>query len=147
MELLYTRYSGMLFSYILQFVPDRKEAGTLLVDIFSRLTPQLQDAFDSSLSVYCWLQVESRKIILEHLRIKGNTDPVQQEFPFSIGEQTRSYYFSLLEDAPPEYQWVFRELFLYGRKKEELALDSGKDLVYINRVLRDCLVIIRKNLG
>jgi len=107
----------MLFSYILQFVPDRKEAGTLLVDVFSRLTPQLQDAFDSSLTVYCWLQVESRKIILEHIRDNGNAESVQQEIPSSIGGQTRSYYFSLLEDAPPEYQWVFRSCSSTGGKR------------------------------
>jgi hypothetical protein len=135
-ELLYTRYSGMLFSYILQFVPDRKEAGTLLVDIFSRLIPQLQDAFDSSLSLYCWLQVESRKIILEHIHTTGEETG-----------RSKAYYFALLEDAPPEHQWVFRELFLYGRNKEELALHSGKDLAYISRVLRECLGTIRKNLG
>ena len=135
-ELLYTRYSGMLFSYIMQFVPDETEAATLLVDIFSRLTPKLQNAFDSHLSIYCWLQVESRKIILEHLH------ETRKE-----GGQTRTYYISLLEDAPPEHQWVFRELFLHGLKKEELAACSGKDLAYISRVLRECLTMIRKNLG
>jgi hypothetical protein len=142
-ELLYGRYSGMLYSYILQFVADRTEAGTLLVDIFSRLTPQLQKAFDSPLSVYCWLQVESRKIILEHLRGKGAV--VKGE---PVGSRAwRTTYFGLLEEAPPEHQWVFRELFLYGRTKEELAVQSGKDLAYVGRLLRECLGMIRKNLG
>jgi hypothetical protein len=136
-ELLYTRYSGMLFSYILQFVPGRAEASTLLVDIFSRLTPQLQTAFDSSLSVYCWLQVESRKIILEYIGEGGRG---------GAGGTGKAYYSSLLEDTSPEHQWVFRELFIYGRKKEELAAQSGKDLVYINGILRECLLVIRKNL-
>jgi len=138
-EILYTRYSGMLYSYILQFVPNQTEAGTLLVDIFSRLTPQLQEAFDSSLSVYCWLQVESRKIILEYLQKKGQG--IGQPFV-----STNAYYFSLLEEAPPEHQWVFRELFLYGRSKEELARRSGKDLGYVSKLLRECLGMIRKNL-
>ncbi len=145
-ELLYSRYGGMLFSYILQFVPDRGEAGTLLVEIFSRLTPQLQEAFDSSLSIYCWLQVEARKIILEQ-RGNDNGEPVRQEqIPFA-GGHSKTYYFSLLEEASPEHQWVFRELFIYGRSKEELAVRSGKDMVYIGSILRECLVIIRKNLG
>ena len=140
-EILYTRYSGMLYSYILQFVPDKAEAGTLLVDIFSRLTPQLQEAFDSALSVYCWLQVESRKIILEHLQKKG-----QGNGNFGRGPGTTATYFSLLEEALPEHQWVFRELFLYGRSKEELAKQSGKDLAYVSKLLRECLGMIRKNL-
>ena len=138
-ELLYARYSGMLYSYVLQFVPDRTEAGTLLVDIFSRLTARLQEALDSHLSIYCWLQIESRKVILEYLQGKGTKLPE--------GTKTSAYYFSLLDDAPPEHQWLFRELFLYGRSKEELALQSGKDLAYVSRILRECLGMIRKNLG
>ena len=138
MELLYNQYSGMLFSYILQFVPDRGEAGNLLVDVFASLVPQLQRAFDSGLSIYCWLQVESRKIILAHLREKGAGS--QQD-----GDP--NYYFSLLADASPEHRWVFRELFINGQDKERVAIRAGKDIAYINRILRECLLLIRKNLG
>ena len=134
-EILYMRYGGMLYSYILQFVPDRSEAGILLADIFTRLTLQLQEGFDSRLSVYCWLQVESRKIILERCTHLGGVPG------------TKDLYFSLLRDAPPEHQWVFRELVLYGRDKEALALQSGRDLAYVSRLLRECLGMIRKNLG
>lgn len=135
-ELLYTHYSGMLYSYILQFVPGEAEASDLLVDIFSALTPRLQTAFDSSLSVYCWLQVESRKIILEYVGRQGG----------SSGHANKGYYSSLLEETSAEHQWVFRELFICGRRKEELAAQSGKDLTYISGLLRECLLIIRKNL-
>lgn len=143
-ELLYARYSGMLFSYILQFTEDKKEAGSLLVDVFSRLTPRLPSAFDSHLSVYCWLQVETRKIILEHFRkrpkghSRGNVIPA--------GGYDKAFYFSLLEEATPEHQWVFRQLFVLGRQKEELARESGKDPDHIARLLRESLLIIRKNL-
>ena len=143
-ELLYTRYSGMLFSYILQFVPARAEASTLLVDIFSRLTPRLQTAFDSSLSVYCWLQVEARKIILEYVHGAGVAKGAGGAS--GAGGTSKAYYASLLEETSPEHQWVFRELFIYGKKKEELAAQSGKDLAYISGVLRECLLVIRKNL-
>ena len=135
-ELLYTRYSGMLYGYVLQFVPDKKEASELLVAIFSRLVPELQKAFDSNLSIYCWLQVEARKIILEHTQ-KGNVTEVKN---------SQAYYLRLLEEASQEQQWIFREIFLKGRKKDELAAQSGKDLAYISGILRECLLIIRKNL-
>jgi len=143
--MVYSRYGGMLYSYVLQFVPDKTEAGALLVDIFSRLAPQLQEAFDSSLSVYCWLQVESRKMILEHLRSKGMGTAAGAIL--GRGPGTTVSYFSLLEDAPPEHQWVFRELFLYGKSKEELARQCGKDLAYVSQLLRECFGMIRKNLG
>jgi len=146
-ELLYTRYSGMLFSFVLQFVPERTEAGNLLVDIFSRLTPRLQQAFESRLSIYCWLQVEARKIIVEYLRSvdDGRASGIGS-LPFG-DDSDESYYFSLLQGASTEQQWVFRELFIYGRERAELAMCSGLDLSDIDRLLRECLLIIRKNLG
>jgi len=131
-DLLYTCYGGMLFSYILQFVPDRREGEDLLVNIFSRLATRLQEACDSNLSIYCWLQIEARKIILEH--------------PFVAGQEN-VYYFSLLNEATQEHRWVFKELFLHGRQKEEVALQVGKEPAYIGGLLRECLLIIRKKLG
>jgi len=143
-ELLYNRYGGMLFSYIQQFVSSRLEAEDLLVKIFSRVCSQLEVAFSSSLSFYCWLQIEARKIILEHL--PQEIDIVFPGQSKSSGE-VRTYYFSLLEDASPEHQWVFRELFLHGRQREELARQVNRDLAYIGDVLRECMLIIRKKLG
>ena len=153
-ELLYARYSGMLFSYILQFIPDRTEAGKLLVEIFSRLTPRLQQAFESSLSIYCWLQVEGRKIILEHQQsvrpVQSNSPAVQSiqvDSQEAVAPDELSFYCMLLAEASPEHQWIFREVFIRGRKKEDLAERSGKDMAYISSVLRECLLLIRKNLG
>ena len=142
-ELLYNRYGGMLFSYIQQFVPSRAEAENLLVNIFSRLASRLETAFESSLSVYCWLQIEARKIILEQ---RGQeTRNVFSKAP-GPGEM-KAYYFSLLEDASPEHRWVFRELFINGRQREELAGEVNKDLAYIGDLLRECMHIIGKKLG
>jgi len=165
LELLYSHYSGMLFSYILQFVPDQTMAGTQLVKIFSLLGPRLPSAFDSQLSVYCWLQIEARKIILEYTSQNVNGQPrVDGSLrggglpgmdgslkgggsTGTDGRRNAGGYFALLAEAPPAHQWIFRELFVYGRQKEELALQSGKDLAYISSTLRECLFIIRKNLG
>ena len=139
-ELLYNRYGGMLFSYIQQFVPGRAEAENLLVNIFARLASRLDAAFESSLSVYCWLQIEARKIILEQREQQG------MAFPKESGEM-KTYYFSLLEDASTAHQWVFRELFLNGRQREDLALQAGRDQAYIGDLLRECMQVIRKKMG
>jgi DNA-directed RNA polymerase specialized sigma24 family protein len=142
-ELLYNRYGGMLFSYIQQFVPSRTEAENLLVSIFSRVASRLEAAFDSSLSVYCWLQIEARKIILEH---HGQADSSAAAGGVGEGEM-KTYYFSLLEEVTPEHRWVFRELFIKGRQREELAQELNKDQAYIGDLLRECMLIIRKKLG
>lgn len=142
-ELLYNRYGGMLFSYIQQFVPSRMEAENLLVSIFSRLASRLEAAFESSLSVYCWLQIEARKIILEY---RGQQ--VGNVFPKESGPgEMKTYYFSLLEDATAEHQWVFRELFINGREREDLAKELNRELAYVGDLLRECMLIIRKKLG
>jgi len=144
MELLYDHYGGMLFSYILQFLPDKTMAGKQLVEIFSRLSPRLSSAFDSQLSIYCWLQIEARKIILEcgGSRVDGVENGAEVDRQPGTGG-----YAALLVEAPPEHQWVFRQLFLLGRDKEELAVQSGRSLDHINNTLRECLFIIRRNLG
>jgi hypothetical protein len=144
-ELLYTRYNEMLYGYVLQFVPDKLEGADLLVTIFSRLASRLQEACDSHLSIYCWLQAEARKIILENPN--GFAALPEPELFNLASWQDMTHYFSLLEDASPEHQWVFSKLFLHGRQKQDLALEAGKDLAYIDRLLRESFLIIRKRLG
>ena len=144
-EILFHRYGGMLFSYIQQFVPSRAEAEEQLVSIFARLAPRMESAFESSLSVYCWLQIEARKIILEN-RSNGHDLLSPQESSPAENEK-KVYYFSLLEDASPEQQWVFKELFVEGRQREELALVLNRDAAYVGDVLRECMIIIRKKLA
>lgn len=147
-ELLYSRYGGMLFSFILQFVPDRKEAEMLLVKIFTLLVARLDDAFESSLSVYCWLQAETRKIILEDFQLKkedrqrekGNEEPKGPAL-------NNELYFSLLSDASPDQIWVFRELFVYGRPLQELALQANRDEADIRALFKECLLLLREKLA
>lgn len=144
-ELLYNRYGAMLFSYVQQFVSSRTEAENLLVNIFARVVSRLDAAFESSLSFYCWLQIEARKIILEG-RGQGR-ESVSGESGEAIPGDNRAFYFSLLGDASTEHQWVFRELFIQGREREELARELSKDQAYIEDLLKECMQIIRKKLG
>ena len=144
LELLYNTYGGMLFNHILQFVPDRAKAENLLVDIFSGLSGRLQEACDSHLSVFCWLQVESRKIILHHTR-RNKESQIWGQAPASGG--SKADYFYMLEDASAEHQEVFRELYIHGRRQDEWARQMEKDTGYVAEILRESLLIIRKKLG
>jgi hypothetical protein len=133
----------MLFSYILQFIPDRAEAGELLVDVFARLMPRVERGIEPISSLYCWLQVETRKIILAHLRTKGDGQPKG----LSMEGIDRTYYLSLLSGASAEHRLIFRELFIGGRDRECVANQVGMDAAYVGKLLRECLLLIRKNLG
>jgi DNA-directed RNA polymerase specialized sigma24 family protein len=140
-ELMYITYGGMLYGYVLQFVPDEQKAESLLSAIFYRLGPRLQEACDSSLSIYCWLQIEARKIILDIGNGQSSqTNHSGQEFRDKVG------FSSLLNDASPEHREVFCKHFLYGIPTEDLASQAAKDLDHINRLLRESLLLIRKRL-
>jgi hypothetical protein len=133
-EFLYVGYSSMLFGFLLQFVPVREEAEDLLVTIFSSLAHRLPEAFESDLSIYCWLQTEAREIILEYKGLNGDRPSFN------------SSYYSLLKDASPEHQWVFGELFMNGRKRAELVAQLSKEETYIEIILRESLLIIGEKL-
>lgn len=140
-DLLYTNYSSMLYGYILQFVPEQNEAEKVLVLVFGTLANRLQDAFNSPLSIYIWMQVEARKLVLEYKKQRPDNMPQQNG-----GYNKNAYYLTLLQDASPEQRMVFSEIFLHGRSKDELAVKLQTNVHDINTLLNESLLIIRKNL-
>ncbi len=139
----------MLYSFVLQFNPDKKEAEELLVEIFQKLTVRLQEACQSPMSVYCWMQVEARKIILDHSHAERQEGAAADKTFELIERDIRQFpssYLTLLGRATEEQQWVFRELFLKGRQRDELALQLSQNGAYIDKLLRESLVIIRTHL-
>jgi hypothetical protein len=135
-DFLYNNYSSMLYGYVLQFIPGKEEAEKVLVLVFSHLSARLQEACSSTLSVYCWMQIEARKVILEY---RKKTDPV------ATGHRP-SYYLTLLSDASEEQKMVFSELFLEGKNKEDLAIQLQKTVHDVSRLLNESFLIMRKNL-
>ncbi len=142
-DFLYSNYSSMLYGYVLQFIPEEKEAEKVLVLVFSTLSARLHEACASTLSVYCWMQVEARKIILEYRKQKAHGTNGQPH-PAPAGKN--AYYLSLLKDASEEQRLVFSELYLHGREKEDLATQLQRDVQEISRLLRECLLIMQKNM-
>ena len=148
-ELLYNKYGGMLFSFILQFEADRQRAAGLLAEVFSKLHYRIEEACNSNQSLYCWLQAEARMIILESRR-RGASGAMGirpgRLDDFSISG-THDHYFALLREATVEQRWVFRELYIQGRSRDELAKEVNRDRGYIDTLLRESLLIIRKKLS
>lgn len=141
-DYLYSNYSSMLYGYVLQFIPDPSEAEKVLALIFTRLAGRLDEACNATLSVYCWLQVESRKLILEYKR--KNELPVNGHT--SNGQPKNAYYLSLLHNATEEQRTVFIEMFMNGGGKEEVATKLNKSVQEVSRLLKESLIILQKNL-
>lgn len=141
-DYLYTNYSSMLYGYVLQFIPDEGEAGRMLTLIFNNLAGRLEEACNATLSVYCWMQVEARKLILEHkkdqqTKINGVAVP---------GFARQTYYLKLLRGATEEQVTVFSEMFLNGRTKEEVATQLNVNAHEVDRLLKESLLLLQKNL-
>lgn len=143
-DFLYNNYSSMLYGYVLQFIPNEEEAEKVLVLIFGKLAARLQEACTSALSVYCWMQVEARKVILEYKKQAFKDTRIHTETTSSCN--STGYFFTLLQEASDEHRLVFSELFLNGRDKEELARQLQRNVHDITRLLKESLLIMRKNL-
>lgn len=144
-DFLYSCYGSMLYGYVLQFIPDNKEAEKMVVLVFGTLAARLQQAFTSPLSVYCWMQVEARKIILEYKKKNQAINSTVQQ-AISTTNHPHTYYLSLLQDASDEQRFVFSQIFLHGRDKEALAAQLQKHVNDINRLLKESLLIMSEKL-
>lgn len=138
---LFTRYSSMLFGYVLQFITDKNEAEKLLVVIFGELANRLHDGCRSASGLYCWMQAEARKIILDYVQPdNGQGKPAPDD-------NREAWYLSLLQEASDEQKKIFRAVFFEGRSKETIAQEVHQDLSTVKKLLRESLLIIRKNLA
>ena len=141
-DYLYSNYSSMLYGYVLQFIPDPSEAEKVLAQIFTNLAGRLDEACDATLSVYCWMQVEARKLILDYKKKNG----LEVNGHANNGQPKNAYYLTLLRNATEEQRTVFQEMFLNGGAKEEVAIKMNKTVQEISRLLKESLIILQKNL-
>lgn len=141
-DYLYSNYSSMLYGFVLQFIPDQAEAEEVLTMIYDNLAGRLEEACNATLSVYCWMQVEARKLILEYKqqkenRLNGHAVP---------GFKPQAYYLKLLKGATDEQIDVFTEMFLHGQSKDVVATQLNKTAHEVDRLLKESLLILQKNL-
>ncbi|MFT3827785.1 MAG: hypothetical protein QM731_27960 [Chitinophagaceae bacterium] len=140
-EYLYSEYSAMLLGYTMQFIPDKKEAEEVLMLIFERLSGRLHEIPEAILSVYCWLQIESRKIILDYKQGCRKNAPLE-----NVTVNNNTSYSSLLTDASEKQRTVFIEMYINGRSAQEVALQLQTDTTSVKQLLRESLIIMRKNM-
>ncbi len=141
-EYLYTRYSSMLLGFTLQFISDKKDAEQVLMLIFEKVYDKMAEIPDAVLSVYCWLQAEARKVILDH---KNKTTASSCNSGI-VSSHNRSYYEPLLQEATDQQRTVFIEMYINGRSIQQVAAQLQADTASVQQLLRESLLIIRKNL-
>jgi hypothetical protein len=134
LKFLYGRYSGMLFSHILAFMPNQEKSEEVFLELFSHIgtREQLEDALHSPVSLYCWLQAQARHLILTRYA------------PF-ISERI-SCYSNLLQYAPSQQKAVFSAIYLHGKSTQEVATELGEDENTIKTLLMEALRTMHQQL-
>jgi len=132
--LLYSRYSPMLYGYILKFVPARKDAEKILVNLFAKLPGHMEEAFSSPLSIYSWLQTKARELVLIHNHVRHEN-------------ATFTECLALLADAPEIIRETFVEIYLKGTSRKEVAAMQQSTEAEVAKNLFAALSIIRKKIS
>lgn len=132
--LLYSRYSPMLYGYILKFVPVQKDAEKILVNLFSKLPGQMEEAFSSQLSIYSWLQGKARELVLIHNHVRHEN-------------ATFTECLALLADTPEIIRETFAAIYLKGISRQELAVMQQTTEAEVAEHLFAALSIIRKKIS
>jgi hypothetical protein len=134
LKFLYGKYSAMLFSHILAFMPSREKSEEVFLDLFTHVATRerLEAALNSPASLYCWLQAEAR-----HLIITRYADFITDHV---------SCYTDLLQSAPPEQKAVFSAIYLHGKSTKQVATELGEDECTIKNLLMEALRNMHKQL-
>lgn len=139
-EVLYSGYSNLLLGFILQFIPDKNEAEKVLMLIFDKLYSKLNEIDGTPLSIFSWLQIQSRKIILEY---KNENVSINESAHNVIGSNG---YVQLLHNASEIQRKVFIEMYINGYKAQEVASQMNIETALVQQLLRESLIIMRKNM-
>ena len=132
--LLYSRYGPMLYGYILKLVPEQKEAEKILVSLFARLPGQMDDAFQSQLSIYSWLQGRARELVLIHNHVRHENATFTECLLLLTGESEM-------------IQSTFLEIYLKGKSRKEVAMMLDITEGEVTKNLFTALSIIRKKIS
>jgi len=99
------RYTPLIRSVLRRYVHDDDDVGNLWADILARLRSGLLAQFAGRSSLATWLVLVARSAAVDHLRRQRGRRRMPNQ----------------LDDRPEYYRDVFRELFIRGRGRAEVA--------------------------
>lgn len=134
LELLYDRYSTLLFALIKKIIPNKELAEEVLSEVFA-ITWKQMDQFDyKSNDVYTWLVTLSRNKAIDTMRRQQgkvkkeyNEEYEKEEILPKLSPSIKALDFSEVTDMRDKVQGAFNGLSDFQRQVLELAYYDGLD--------------------
>lgn len=154
MELLYDRYSKLVYSVALRVLRDPASAEDVLQEIFLQIWRSPQSFIATRGSLGGWLAVVSRNRSIDALRRKKPSEPVDEMVLPSSGnlaeEMVRNGMMdkarSLIHALPAEQRKTLEMAFFDGLTHSEIAEMTGDPLGTVKTRIRSALLTLRKGL-
>jgi len=154
---LYEKYSGALYSIILQVIPENETASDLLQEIFVSIWKKISMYDASKGRLFTWLLNVTRNASIDRLRSKTYKNNRQnREFDSSVHINTGNSTTTLNTDTiglrkmvtelKPEYKEVLELSYFQGFTHDEVSKLLGIPLGTVKTRIRSALIYLRQNM-
>lgn len=154
---LYEKYSGALYSIILQVIPDNETASDLLQEVFVSVWKKIGMYDATKGRLFTWLLNVTRNASIDRLRSKSYKNSRQnREFDSSVHISTGNTTTALNTDTiglrkvvaqlKPEYREVLELSYFQGFTHDEVSKMLGIPLGTVKTRIRSALIHLRQNM-
>lgn len=154
---LYEKYSGALYSIILQVIPDNETASDLLQEVFVSVWKKIGMYDATKGRLFTWLLNVTRNASIDRLRSKSYKNSRQnREFDSSVHISTGNTTTALNTDTiglrkvvaqlKPEYREVLELSYFQGFTHDEVSKMLGIPLGTVKTRIRAALTHLRQNM-
>lgn len=145
-EYLFTRYREALTRLFEQRLGDKDTAADLLQETFIKVYLHLDD-YSRSYTFGQWIYTIARNTLVDHLRRRTNDLSIDDRFRAPqattpspeesvIMNQSRSHFYSAIEELSDEYREIIEMRFLEEYSYEEIAEKLGRPINTIKTQIR-----------
>lgn len=154
---LYEKYSGALYSIILQVIPESETASDLLQEVFVSVWKKINMYDATKGRLFTWLLNVTRNASIDRLRSKTYKNSRQnREFDSSVHISTGNTTTALNTDTiglrkvvaqlKPEYKEVLELSYFQGFTHDEVSKLLGIPLGTVKTRIRSALIYLRQNM-
>ena len=137
---LYNSYANMLLGYLFEALKNKTVAEQYLVDIFNELQfADIQAISAPGVNTFCQLQMMARKKLASFLTAADECADADGK-PNGLVISGNKF----IDMMSAEQQIVFCGVHYHGKKTTVLAAELNKPEAEIKRILKESLIIIRK---
>ena len=154
-DYLYTRYSGALYTTVLNIVAEKETANDILQEIFVKIWKQLDQYDPNRGRLFTWMLNVARNAAIDFTRgkqsknIKLNTE-IKENLSNSIGEVPVNVdtigLSGVIRRLPDEYGKLITLVYFKGYTQDEIAKEENMPLGTVKTRIRKALIELKSML-